>query len=503
MDILFSKKNYKKLELLKYLIKHPMQNNLKTISIVLDSSITSTKRLILDLNNDLILYFSKDIYVEINLTSVSLINSADYYSSIDLVEILNMSYLKESIPFQILLLLFNDKDISINKITDTLYISRSFFYKTIDMLINPMKGWHIEFNLASKPNSAKLLAKQEHFRSFYSSFFWITFKQMDWPFESKEQALIRSYISDPNFSFLSPSKLRRIEIYLAITNKMIKEKQFIKLSKDNKRLLQCVSVEHDLSTPIDALFKDQYSSYLLTDIENEKYYFNYIIRLLSPNIDNSSQVQQIGNNFFHCNNPTTIFSKKFLNFIINEFHLDTNQNVFKEMLYYVVFYFFTFIKSNIDFLSFMRVSPPIEKFSIDNLENKELSNSIKSSVDTFFQKNPLTDLSKDANPKDVFYNLVYFIVVSLQKKKLLVYVQCLKNMHSESFLINKLTAVFGNEIFKITYTIDDADIIITDSNDNYNHKNQQIYYFEFTHDLNTWEQLISFLQKKLLKLALM
>lgn len=63
MDILLSKKNYKKLELLKYLTKHPIQNNLKTISIVLDSSITSTKRLILDLNNDLILYFSKDIYI--------------------------------------------------------------------------------------------------------------------------------------------------------------------------------------------------------------------------------------------------------------------------------------------------------------------------------------------------------------------------------------------------------------------------------------------------------
>lgn len=103
-------------------------------------------------------------------------------------------------------------------------------------------------------------------------------------------------------------------------------------------------------------------------------------------------------------------------FITNEFHLDTSRNVFAEMLYYVVFYFYTFIKSNIDFLSFMRVPSHIEVFSINNIENKDLSNAIKSAVDTFFQKNTIDHPSNGTNPKDVFYNLVYFIVVSLQKK---------------------------------------------------------------------------------------
>lgn len=93
-------------------------------------------------------------------TSISLNNNTDYYSSIDLVEFLTMSYLKESVPFQILLLSLNNKGVSITQITDTLYINRSFFYKTIDTLINPLKGWHIEFNIASKLNSHKLIAKK-------------------------------------------------------------------------------------------------------------------------------------------------------------------------------------------------------------------------------------------------------------------------------------------------------------------------------------------------------
>lgn len=95
MDLLLNNKNYKKLVLLNYLAKHPLNNNLKDISIKLNLSIMSTKRIILDLNNDLVTHFSEDIYINMNINSVSLVNSNSNYSSIDLIELLSMFYLKD------------------------------------------------------------------------------------------------------------------------------------------------------------------------------------------------------------------------------------------------------------------------------------------------------------------------------------------------------------------------------------------------------------------------
>ncbi|WP_147401254.1 hypothetical protein, partial [Brochothrix thermosphacta] len=179
---------------------------------------------------------------------------------------------------------------------------------------------------------------------------------------------------------------------------MIQEKQFVTLSNTNKQIIQCIADENDLSAPLDKLFNNQHFNYSFIDIENEKYLFNFLLRLLSPGIDNSSQIKSIGNNFFYCNNPTIQRSKSFLDFIIKEFHLVTNKNVFTEMFYYVVFYFFAFEKFNIDYLSFIKTAPHSEKFSINSLENKEFSHAIMNSVDLFFKKD-------SDHPKDIFYNL--------------------------------------------------------------------------------------------------
>lgn len=496
MDLLLNNKNYKKLVLLNYLAKHPLNNNLKDISIKLNLSIMSTKRIILDLNNDLVTHFSEDIYINMNINSVSLVNSNSNYSSIDLIELLSMFYLKDSISFQILHLFFINNNTTVSQISTELFISRSFCYKTIDELAEPLKGWHIELNLSSKRDSPNFIAKQEHLRIFYLYFFWNTFKNLEWPFESQELILIRQYLSSSKLTLLSSSKLKRIEIYLAITNRMIQEKQFVTLSNTDKQIIQCIADENDLSAPLDKLFHNQHSNYSFIDIENEKYLFNFLIRLLSPGIDNSSQIKSIGNNFFHCKNPTIQRSKVFLDFIIKEFHLVTNQNTFTEIFYYVVFYFFTFEKFNIDYLSFIKTAPHTEKFSINSLENKEFSDTIMNSVDLFFKKD-------SDHPKDIFYNLAYFIISSLQKKELVVYVQCNKNMHSESFITNKISSIFGNDILKITSFIEEADIVITDSNEHCCGKNQEVYFFEMTHSLDTWQQLTSFLQKKILKLAFM
>ena len=76
-------------------------------------------------------------------------------------------------------------------------------------------------------------------------------------------------------------------------------------------------------------------------------------------------------------------------------------------------------------------------------------------------------------------------------------------MHAESFITNKISSIFGNDILKITSFIEEADIVITDSNEHCCGKNQEVYFFEMTHSLDTWQQLTSFLQKKILKLAFM
>lgn len=170
MDLLLNNKNHKKLVLLNYLAKHPLNNNLKDISIKLNLSIMSTKRIILDLNNDLVTHFSEDIYINMNINSVSLVNSNSNYSSIDLIELLSMFYLKDSISFQILHLFFINNNTTVSQISTELFISRSFCYKTIDELAEPLKGWHIELNLSSKRDSPNFIAKQEHLRVFYLYF---------------------------------------------------------------------------------------------------------------------------------------------------------------------------------------------------------------------------------------------------------------------------------------------------------------------------------------------
>lgn len=502
MNLLLTTKNYKKLMLLTYLAKHPLTKNIKTISTALHLSVPSTKRLILDLNNDLVTHFSESIYINISTNSASLINSSPQYSSVDLIEFFKMSYLKDSVPYQILHLLFINKYPSVNLITTELFISRSFFYKTIDELAKPLKAWHIEINLSSKPNRPNFIAKQEHLRAFYVYFFWNTFKQLEWPFESQELILIKQSLNRSNLPFISNSKLRKIEIYLAITNKMINEKNFVILNNDEKQLLLCISDENDLSIPINNLYYQQFSNHSFTNIENEKLFFNFVIRLFSPGIDNSSQIKRIGNNFFHCNNPIIMRSKIFLDYIINKFHLDTDHDTIIEMIYYIVFYFFIFEKLNIDYLAFNKTASPIDKISINSLENKELTYAIKNSVDQFFKKNYSIQSYVSGNTKDVFYNLTYFIISSLQKKSLIVYVQCTKNMHSETLIKKNLTLLFGNDTLKITSVIEDADIVITDSNEKSFRTNQEIYFFEMTHSLETWQELVSFLQKKLIKIVL-
>ncbi|WP_183117411.1 helix-turn-helix domain-containing protein, partial [Brochothrix thermosphacta] len=55
--------------------------------------------------------------------------------------------------FQILHLFFINNNTTVNQISTELFISRSFCYKTIDALVEPLKGWHIELNLSSKRDS--------------------------------------------------------------------------------------------------------------------------------------------------------------------------------------------------------------------------------------------------------------------------------------------------------------------------------------------------------------
>lgn len=80
MDLLLDNKNQKKTVLFNCFSKHPLNNNLKVVSINLNLSIISTKLIISDLNNYLATHFPE--VINMNTISTSLTNSNYHYSSI-------------------------------------------------------------------------------------------------------------------------------------------------------------------------------------------------------------------------------------------------------------------------------------------------------------------------------------------------------------------------------------------------------------------------------------
>lgn len=507
MDLLLDKRNYQKIELIKYLSKQYEFISIDELCELLSLSKVAMRRVLDSLEEDLHELFNHTVKIDTNESyKYYLVIDSQYYKSANVINMLTLHYLKQSLSFQFLLTLFYTKYPSSNALMDELLISSSYFYKLNKNLSKILKKWYLELDFSINDSGFNYMGKTEYMRLFTYHFFWNSFKEQKWPFSKITLDTTKRYLAtEPELVSpqLSLSKATRVEYFFKITmNMIVNEKKYVSLDKEYQDILTCIQDVHDLSEPMNQIFNNRPLVLPQDKKASEKLFFNFALRLILASIDSPSQRIEIGQKFLLLDNSSIDFNKKFFHRLLQFFNLTCSSTQYADMIYYVTLYFLAIEKLNINLLSFAREHPQVSWFGIDRIESKELSDSIKKFSNDFISEQPAYDSAYDTeNNLDIMYNLVYFIISFLQESKFNIYIQYSKNIHSEAFIKKRLHAIFGNQILTIVTNIEEADLIISDCIELTDYSKQEFFYFNFTYDIDTWTQLTNYIQKKIMTLA--
>ena len=417
-------------------------------------------------------------------------NSSHYFNQIKL------KYLKQSHEFNILVSLATCPTTNMHSLTEKLVLSRSYVARLIKKFNK--KSQLFGFEIVEYNESLHFKGNEVAIRLYLYLLLSDSFQVIEWPFENlkpeKLQYLLPITHQKSN-THISQTKKTFILMLVSILQNRLKQNQILPIpSKNVTDIFTLIQQNFDVTTEFPMIVFDEAN---IENQTNEKYYFNFFIRIFVPDTIPAIENIQLGEVFAHSNLKVTNFALELTERIEQTLSFSfskTDKYLFVYYLTVLCTFYQIFGDSCTDFL-YLRFQP--KQIESDKNEMYKLIESVFHEVcSTFFTSLILPSLG---DPVDSYFSqTIYHLVDMSLNAKIMIYIQLSQEFTAEAFVTKKLKTFFNSDYISITNDFSKADLLITDTAELL--KEQIVtYHMNSLVDPNQWSGLLSLINKLILE----
>ncbi|MDZ5606379.1 helix-turn-helix domain-containing protein [Bacillus pseudomycoides] len=406
---------------------------------------------------------------------------------------LRLFYLKKSTQYLIIDSLLKKKYTTVDDLATDLYLSSPHIYRQINKLKKLFAEFHIQLDFNSHTET-NLISEEKHLRLFAYDFFWNSYKGIEWPFTNVNKNLIRKEINSYSISEKETSEELRFQyLFSIIYIRGIIRGKCISLNKEMDQIIDSFMSVNNLSQSFENTLLYSKIPYQRLDINAEKRFLNFTLRMAIFDLDNDEQKRKIVSNLLTLDNPIMNYTNLFVTDLIQSFQLNLTPTERVYYLYYFTLLFMFIYYFDTDTQAFNEKK--LQKSFFNTKNHGKIGNDIINFHTNFSKKHPRIRkkiIKKKFN--QTFYNVIYFILYSHLSRPIKVYLQFSRTILGKIFIKKQLTSFFSKDQLILTSDTGQADIIISNSYEPF-HKGVNFYYIDDFSDPCKWEDLISFIQR--------
>lgn len=399
---------------------------------------------------------------------------------------LKLVFLRESQRFNYLLLLMDSPDVSVAKeeLSQKLYISSSYLEKLTTRINKDLKKFHLQ--IISSNNCYTLSGDEQLIRIYLYIFLSDAFQGTEWPFTTIDLAAMKQEITlSDAFQLSTHSETEQKNIYLlyAVFKLRIKQASFLEApTSDIQKLLRLLFHTYDFSGSFKNMTMEQSEKHA----ENELLVFNFMVLCFFPSWIPVQQKLLIGKYFRQVDHPFCQFAQKLTIRLTKYFPtIETTEKL--AFYHYFITLALTLVsllgESIIEFhtLYFPVVTEPISE---DDVQFQSILKEISALCPTRL---------RSAHVIHYLSSLIYQLVCSETDTQFLIYLKMTKTLTGNYHLKNRLEKLFNHETILLTFSPENADLIVTD----WFEAAQQTtpsFYWDLTNEEISWQKLVLFIQ---------
>ncbi len=309
-----------------------------------------------------------------------------------------------------------------------------------------------------------LSGDEKKIRTFLFTLLSDSFQNIEWPFKNISRIEIQKIMTAGSVSSLKQLEDSRKELLFAIIYTRVSSKRYIKKPdpyiEDIFNILS--KTENTNIPPISANFIGQSENQAI-----EILYYNFMVSVFISNTLSTSWKQNIGEQIYHKNHEVIKFCKGLINAIQEEKQVqldiaDKHIELYKFVLFYVLLLDF-----QLDSSPFLTLTFPTPNYNF-NINNSAMK-AVKNIYNNYLENEVITPFLKFKLRNDSYmkfsYSIAYNFWTSLDKPKLHIYLQVLKDFTARDIIKKRISSIFNPENITFTNNIGSTDLVISDTLD--------------------------------------
>ncbi|EAD6987731.1 TPA_asm: hypothetical protein GYU64_14745, partial [Listeria monocytogenes] len=453
----------KKLTLFNLVYRETSLNN-TYLSEKISISPRSVNRYIHTLNDEIFSLCNKNDFLQVDGLTYYKINAKySNQEALDTFYCLKLFYLKKSLSFELIVKLGTQGKTLLSDLIVELSVSASYLLRVIKKISILLQKFDFTINI-DKFNRLTLSGDEKKIRTFLFTLLSDSFQNIEWPFKNISRIEIQKIMTAGSVSSLKQLEDSRKELLFAIIYTRVSSKRYIKKPdpyiEDIFNILS--KTENTNIPPISANFIGQSENQAI-----EILYYNFMVSVFISNTLSTSWKQNIGEQIYHKNHEVIKFCKGLINAIQEEKQVqldiaDKHIELYKFVLFYVLLLDF-----QLDSSPFLTLTFPTPNYNF-NINNSAMK-AVKNIYNNYLENEVITPFLKFKLRNDSYmkfsYSIAYNFWTSLDKPKLHIYLQVLKDFTARDIIKKRISSIFNPENITFTNNIGSTDLVISDTLD--------------------------------------
>lgn len=401
------------------------------------------------------------------------------------VDYLRLTYIRQSVEFDILNRLLTHKYESIQELADELFLSPPNLYRYLYTLEPLIKKFDMSFLFIDNPSDLNLIYTERRLRLFTYYFYWNFYKGLEIPEALRQQEGQKQLIRTVIGHHLLPTKQAQISYMAGISRTRIKQGRIIDMESEIFQILTIFTQTNDVSQSF-AFFNELGWN----DSTKERHFFNYLMRLKIAEVDDDQQKHETVTNLLKLNTPIINESRALVEKSLAHLAIRLSDKNLIQFYYHSAIFFVYANYFNIDLPEEFGVLRKVNLY-----DQEERNTGLIKRVSDFYQEFN-ADHRIPEEYDEMVKGVISFSLHAEEKKKLVIAIQLSKNIMAEPLVKAKLGNIFNPNVLKFTQNVSEADIIVSDSYEG-SFPNKAYFYMTNLEDNSQYKQLFHFIENAL------
>lgn len=472
-----TEKEQKKL-LMIYLLSNSKLNTNQSLSKI-GCSKRQTKNLIKELNYDIRHSLKQEVIINISSKGNIKVINKNRKEILLIFYSLKLSYLEKSLEFKILYLLIVEPKLTIKYISEHLFISQSYIrrkIKTFNVFLN-----NFNFNIELKKGLCQFSGNEQAIQIFLYILMNDAYTTMHWPL-----------LNDKNM------KLTITEQSLNIILTIINNRKDLSIAPPQiSKELNWVISQMISSFNIFDMLKNN-NPYFMKSMENKLIgdHFIFFCHIYAPIMIPKDVKISLGKIFKNPPNGIFFYTNSITNALIKKFNLSYNNEKILLVEYSLILIecFNEFMNETTTLFEEL-VFPPLRySFFLNSTANRAINNLVHN---VLIEENRI-DILENKKLQEYICEVIYTILKSDNPPEVKIYLRFTKSFTAQFLVQNRLEAIFKNEVVRILPSINNADLIVTDSLNFQEINKKDFIFFNTITSTSQWDELLKNINRILL-----